>query len=194
MIEQTLGEGVVIRRVAIVLALALVVPPLDAQQIYKCADGKGGSTYQQTPCDDARATREVRTFTPEADSPNYYQDQVRQRQLQQAAAVGATSASPVRAPVPRSAASDGGLIRDPYAMPQTTADDPRWDGYFDRKERRRDELAQRAAERRADPASNIGQPVQVLDPYSGKIKHNQVKVAPNRVWDPETGEYYDVHP
>ncbi len=179
---------------AVALVLAFAVSPADAQQIYKCADGKGGSTYQQTPCADAGATRDVRTFTPEADSPNYYQDQVRQRQLQQAATVGAASASPVRAPASRSAASDGGLIRDPYAMPQTTADDPRWDGYFDRKERRRAESAQRAAERRADPANNIGQPVQVLDPYSGKVKHNQIKVAPNRVWDPETGEYYDVNP
>ena len=183
-----------IRKHAMALVLALVVFPAESQQIYKCADGKGGSTYQQTPCADARAIRDVRTFTPEADSPNYYQDQVRQRQLQQAATVGVTSASPARAPVSRSVASDGGLIRDPYAMPQTTTDDPRWDGYFDRKERRRAELAQRAAERRADPANNIGQPVQVLDPYSGKIKNNQIKVAPNRMWDPETGEYYNVRP
>lgn len=177
---------------AIVVLVALGASPAGAQQIYKCADNKGSTTYQQTPCADALATRDVRTFTPEADSPNYYQDQV--RQLQRAAAVGGTGASPVSAPASRSAPSDGGLIRDPYAMPQTTADDPRWDGYFGRKERRRTELSQRAAERRTDPASNIGQPVQVLDPYSGKIKHNQIKVAPNRVWDPETGKYYDVHP
>ena len=58
-------------RAAIVI-LALLSAPVSAQQIYKCSNGKGGNTYQQTPCATQAATKGVRSFKREPDSPQGY--------------------------------------------------------------------------------------------------------------------------
>ena len=182
--HQTCGGNAMVRSLIVGPVMLALAFPAFGQQIFKCEDGKGGHAYQQTPCAKPAQTREVRAFTPERDSPNYYQDYVYDRQVQDARQAASTR----QISQPAGRGGDGGLIRDPYAAPDLGSAP----GYFDRKNARRS--ARAAATTSTQPTDNIGQPVDVFDPYSGRINHSQIKVAPNRVWDPKTGRYYDVVP
>lgn len=50
------------RRLHVALALALVAtaPSAFAQKMYKCADGKGGTVFQQSPCGETQAEADAR--------------------------------------------------------------------------------------------------------------------------------------
>ena len=47
-------------RAALALGLMAVAPLVFGQKMYKCSDGKGGSTFQQTPCPDTPQEIEAR--------------------------------------------------------------------------------------------------------------------------------------
>jgi hypothetical protein len=45
-----------------------------------------------------------------------------------------------------------------------------------------------------DPNEGIGHPVRVIDPNTSVPIEGAIKVAPNRIWDPKTGEYHWTTP
>lgn len=59
-------------RIIFGICLLLFASTVNAQQIFKCATGKGGNTYQQTPCASESATKKVVKFKREPDAPRNY--------------------------------------------------------------------------------------------------------------------------
>ena len=71
-------------RVALAIGLIASAPAVLGQKMYKCADGKGGTTFQQTKCDDtpqeaeARKKEELAEKAKERDKA--YQEQLKLRE------------------------------------------------------------------------------------------------------------------
>lgn len=59
-------------RFVVVTTFLLVSSAVQAQQIFKCSNGKGGNTYQQTPCAAESHTKAVVNYKPTADAPSSY--------------------------------------------------------------------------------------------------------------------------
>ncbi len=60
------------KRLISAIVLLVLCGSADAQQIYKCPDGKGGNTYQQVACAPGTKQESVRSYRPVADAPRDY--------------------------------------------------------------------------------------------------------------------------
>ena len=175
-----------------------------AQQIFKCADGSGGTTYQQTPCATAASTKQVISYRREADAPRDYGQKIHDPYAE---------LEPEEAPAPRAgrptARATAGLIENPQAPKQSLDDrlrsiasDPAYKGSPSARRAAMNAAMQEHGLAGAGPyvpppnpsTQGIGQPAKVIDPYTGQIIDGAIKVAPNRIWDPKTGQYREVTP
>ena len=59
-------------RIVLLCTCFILSDPASAQQLYKCSDGKGGNSYQQTPCASDKATKAVVQYKRTADAPHAY--------------------------------------------------------------------------------------------------------------------------
>ena len=158
----------------------LLAATAHGQTIYKCSNGKGGNTYQQTPCANAAKTKTVYSYTPVPDAPRDYGQFDRQPR---GGSYGEEQAW--QQPSPGSQAT-AGLIRN-----QGEEDRRREiaeSSYINRR------LTKRPIRTVPDPSEGIGQPTRVLDERTMLERNDMIKVAPNRVWDPRTGKYHNTHP
>lgn len=163
------------------LVLMLAAASAQGQTIYKCADGKGGNTYQQTPCAKAAKTKTIYSYTPVPDAPRDYGQYGRQPRGRN---YGEEQA--LQRPRPSSQPT-AGLIQDQNQSEQDRRREIAESAYSNGG------LAKRTIRTAPDPSEGIGRPTRVID-GRGLVRDDMIKVAPNRVWDPRTGQYYDTHP
>lgn len=185
------------------IVVVMATTSAQAQTIYKCSDGKGGNTYQQTPCAKTAQTKTVYKYTPEPDAPRDYGQQ---SGSSPAFNQGQRSYPQQQyAPQPQ---SNGGLISNPYAPSlqdrlRSIASDPAYKGSPSARRAAMNAAMQAEGYQSAgeyvpprvpNPAAGIGQPVQVLDRATMQPIPGAIKVAPNRIWDPNTGQYRETSP
>lgn len=170
------------RHLVLILAIGLFAQPVVAQQIYKCANGKGGNTYQQTACATAAQDKGVRQFRREPDAPH---TNVRQQRDYDAA--------PTRNQPSQSQAHPSGAYAIGYDSGEARR---RLDNMGSTQEGRAQLRAMRQrnsmpAIDAGQPSSNagIGAPVRAVDIKTGE-QHEFIKVAPFQVWNPRTGRYH----
>lgn len=182
--------------VVVAAALMLAAAPAGAQQIYKCANGSGGNTYQQTPCAAGKSTKQVYRYTPQPDSPRdygqYYRQEAYSSQYRQQAS---SSAGGV---IPPGGSGQGNL----QERLRSIASDSAYKGRPSARQAAMNAAMQEAgiqpaspyqAPRVASPSDGIGLPVNAINERTGVPVNGAIKVAPNRIWDPTTGQYYDTH-
>lgn len=186
------------QRSLVFIAAMLVAATAQGQSIYKCSNGKGGNTYQQTPCEKATETKTVYTYKQVPDAPHDY------GQPGQAQSYSYDLQPQQRYVAPRQ--SGGGLISNPSAPGlqdklRRIASDPAYRGSPSARRAATNAAMQEAGYQSAgdyrppaNPASGIGQPVQVLDRDTMLPIPGAIKVAPNRIWDPNTGQYLETTP
>jgi hypothetical protein len=163
-----------------------------AQTIYKCTDGKGGTAFQQSPCEGTSKTESVRSYQRQPDAPHDYGQYEQPENFQ-------FQGEP----------SDAGRAQPQYQASRQPDINPM---SAEAEMRRRMENMSRSREGRAlqrqmsgqqlthapvatpDPNRGIGQPVRIIDPSTSMPIEGAIKVAPNRIWDPKTGEYYWTTP
>ncbi|GGK06961.1 DUF4124 domain-containing protein [Luteimonas terricola] len=180
-----------VRAIMILAAVIGVLAPgvTHAQTIFKCTDGKGGTAFQQTPCDEAARTESVRSFKPEPDTPQRY-DQPHPAQAFQFQGDQDRDRSSARQQAPRRPdinpmSADAEMMR-------------RMENLAGTREGRAllRQMTGQPSPRAAvpDPAAGIGLPTRVIDPRTSMPVDGAIKVAPNRIWDPKTGKYYWTTP
>lgn len=177
---------------AIAMATSWAAP---AQQIYKCANG----VYSQTPCANNAAPKAVIKYTPEPDHPTQYysapseqsyrfsQAQPQTRWAQGQSSMGAAIST-----------GNGRSAADEIAA---LANDPRFKGNRTLRQAAANAILQShgmngvsyPSAPQTDSSYGIGQPTRVIDQRTGMPINGAIKVAPNRIWDPATGRYYDTN-
>lgn len=173
-----------LRLLTLFAALACAAPAT-GQQIYKCA----GGVYSQTPCAGGKAPQKIYRYTPVPDSPpppSYY------------AAPAPASAPPVAAqPSYQQPAAPSG---DPHIQEKlrAIATDSAYKGSPSARRAAMSAALQEAGYAPASqyappgmrsPTDGIGQPANVIDPRTSMPINGAIKVAPNLIWDPATGQY-----
>lgn len=184
----------------LIAALALVLAQqASAQQIYKCADG----IYQQEPCAGNAKPKAVIGYTPVPDAPRDYSSRPSQnfdyrdspsehrQYIQPSQPSGASIANPYAPKQPslqerlRSIATDPAYRGSPSARRAAMNAAMQEHGY--------QSSGPYQAPRAPSPTDGIGRPARVVDDRTGRPINGAIKVAPNRVWDPSTGKYYDTY-
>lgn len=122
-----------------------------------------GGAYSQTPCADGKAPQKVYHYTPEPDSPPEPTYYVAQT----------VAAPPSYQP-------SLAAIRDPY---KEGLNSPHSHG----------PAKPYSPPRFRSPADGIGQPANVIDPRTSMPINGAIKVAPNLIWDPTTGQYREAY-
>lgn len=172
--------------------------PANAQRIYKCSDG----AYQQTPCASNSKPAAVIHYTPEPDAPHttYYAEPA------QSFSFGGRQQS-VQSQHQPSGRSTAGLISNPNRPSlqdrlSSIASDPAYKGRPSARRAAMNAAMQETglqgagdynAPRAPMPSDNIGQPVQVIDQGTSMPIPGAIKVAPNMIWDPNTGQYRETY-
>lgn len=183
-----------------IMALALALASqASAQQIYKCADG----VYQQEPCAGNAKPQAVIGYTPVPDAPRDYSNRSSQNfEFRDA------QSDPRQYSQPRQSSS--AAIANPYAPKEPSlqdrlssiASDPAYRGSPSARRAAMNAAMQESgyqssgpyqAPRAPSPTDGIGRPARVIDDRTGQPINGAIKVAPNRIWDPATGKYYDTY-
>ena len=183
------------KRGLMLVAVAAVSVPAMGQQIYKCSDGKGGNTYQQVPCARAAETKTVYRYTPVPDAPRQYQG----GPSADFSFSGQVGGAPQRSQGQSyQAQPSGGVIRSTSDLDDRLRHIQSLSGTREgRAQLRREsgyQLPQSAQQPAYDPTQGIGQPTRVLDRSTMQPIQGAIKVAPNRIWDPKTGQYHWTTP
>ncbi len=181
---------------AVAFAIMTAMPPASAQQIFSCGNG----VYQQTPCPKGTASKAIK-YKRVPDSPTA-----------QYSSVGSQAADysgyqrPTVIPSVQRAQSSAGIIANPGAMSlqdklKHIATDSAYKGSPAARRAAMNAALQEAGfqgvgdYRPPNPASTlgIGQPANVLDSQTSMPINGAIRVAPNRIWDPSTGQYRDTY-
>ena len=187
------------------LALLSVAAPAAAQQIYKCSDG----SYQQTPCPTGTQPTAVIRYTPEPDSPpsspiglSFSDGMPTPR---------GSMPAPQGMPQYNAQPSQGSVIRNPHGPSlqdklRRIASDSAYKGSPSARRAAMNAALQEAGYQSAgeyqapptprampSPADGIGLPTRVIDPRTSMPVQGAIKVAPNMIWDPNTGQYRQTY-
>ncbi len=192
----------------VLLLLAMPASQAQAEQIYKCSDGKGGTSYQQIPCANLADTKQVYRYIRPAERPRNYNHNQDYSQYQ-------GQASPTQyqsTPEYQQRGSQGSIISNPSGPSMQDklaqiARDPRFKGSPSARHAAMSAAMQEAGmqplapyqpayptSRTSNPSDGVGLPANVIDQRTGMPINGAIKVAPNRIWDPSTGQYLEAHP
>lgn len=176
------------------LAMALVSFSAFAQQIYSCGNG----VYQQTPCPKGSSSKTIR-YTPVPDSPPVQYHSTPPQAVEYSASPPAAAAAP-------QSRSAGGVIANPHGMSlqdklRNIASDSAYKGSPSARRAAMNAALQEAGYQGAGdyqpprPVNDqgIGRPANVIDSQTSMPINGAIKVAPNRIWDPSTGQYRNTY-
>jgi len=181
---------------AVAFAIMTAMPTAYAQQIFSCGNG----VYQQTPCPQGTASKAIK-YKRVPDSPTA-----------QYSSAGSQAADysgyqrPTFTPSVQRPQSSTGIIANPGSMSlqdklKHIATDSAYKGSPSARRAAMNAALQEAGYqgvgdyRPPNPAYNpgIGQPANVIDSQTSMPINGAIRVAPNRIWDPSTGQYRDTY-
>ncbi|EZP43139.1 hypothetical protein BW38_03485 [Stenotrophomonas sp. RIT309] len=181
---------------AVAFAITIALPTASAQQIYSCGNG----VYQQTPCPKGTASKAI-NYKRVPDSPT-----VQYGSTGSQAADYSSHQRPTVAPSAARPPSRGGIIANPGGMSlqdklRQIATDSAYKGSASARRAAMNAALQEAGYQGVgdyqppkpayDPG--IGQPVNAIDSQTGMPINGAVRVAPNQIWDPNTGQYRSTY-